>query len=196
MARSLARIPYCTVADWSIRAVAGARGDPGPASPVYQLIVFAGVPLTSEVAVANGELPTRSGGTVAVAVAGKPSAANAAGFELVAVRLAALSGGSAITPPLTVEGIVVPVIESIFVSSVWTLSVTLSWLPAAPEATKVIGVPLTVMVSPAAKLVASESVLAAPDNSVAPLIGAGIAALLLTAIPGASPAQLRKLTQA
>ena len=33
------------------------------------------------------------------------------------------------------------------------LSVTLSWLPVAPEATKAIGVPLTVMVSPAAKLV-------------------------------------------
>src|SRR5437868_4475447 len=58
----------------------------------------------------------------------------------------------------------------------------LSWLPVAPEATKVIGVPLTVMVSPAAKSVASESVAAAPDNSVAPVIGAGTAALLLTAL--------------
>ena len=53
------------------------------------------------------------------------------------------------------------------------LSVTLTWLPVAPEATKVIGVPLTVMVSPAAKPVASESVAALPDNSVAPVIGAG-----------------------
>src|ERR1700720_1994875 len=72
------------------------------------------------------------------------------------------------------------------------LSVTLSWLPVAPAATKVMGVPLTVMVSPAAKLEASESVLAAPDNSVAPVIGAGIAALLLTALPVAVPAELKK----
>src|SRR3981189_3136659 len=54
------------------------------------------------------------------------------------------------------------------------------------------GVPLTVMVSPAAKLVASESVLAAPDNNVAPVIGAGIAALLLTTLPVAVPAGLKK----
>ena len=90
---------------------------------------------------------------------------------------------SVITPPLTVEGVEVPVIESIFANSVWTLSVMLSWLPVAPAATKVIGVPLTVMVSPAAKFVPSESVPAAPDNSVAPVIGAGTAALLLTEPP-------------
>ena len=53
----------------------------------------------------------------------------------------------------------------------------------APEATKVIGVPLTVMVSPAAKLAASESVPAAPDNDVLPVIGPGIVAWLLTALP-------------
>src|SRR5450631_2786309 len=58
------------------------------------------------------------------------------------------------------------------------------------------GVPLTVMVSPAAKLVASESVLAAPDNSVAPVIGAGIAALLLTTLPVAVPAESKKLSPA
>ena len=52
----------------------------------------------------------------------------------------------------------------------------LSWLPVAPDATKVIGVPLTVMVSPAAKLAASESVPAAPESSVAPVTGAGTAA--------------------
>src|ERR1700724_4437922 len=72
------------------------------------------------------------------------------------------------------------------------LSVTLSWLPVAPAATKVMGVPLTVMVSPAVKLEASESVLAAPDSSVAPVIGAGIAALLLTTLPVAVPAELKK----
>jgi hypothetical protein len=49
-------------------------------------------------------------------------------------------------------------------------------LPVAPDATKVIGVPLTVIVSPAAKLVASEFVPATPDSSVAPVIGAGAAA--------------------
>ncbi len=53
----------------------------------------------------------------------------------------------------------------------------------APEATNAIEVPLTVMVSPGAKLVVSESVPAAPDSSVAPVIGAGMAALLLTAPP-------------
>src|SRR6478672_11129178 len=83
MAVSLARAPYCTVTEESTRAVAVARADPGPASPVYQEIVFAGVPLTSEVAALNGEPLTRSGGSVAVAVTPKPSAANAAECELV-----------------------------------------------------------------------------------------------------------------
>ena len=68
------------------------------------------------------------------------------------VRLAASSVLIVITPPWMVDGVEVPVIESIFANRVWMLSVTLSWLPVAPEATKVIGVPLTVMVSPAAKL--------------------------------------------
>ena len=62
-------------------------------------------------------------------------------------------------------------IESIFASSVWMLSLTLSWLPVAPEATKVIGVPLTVMVSSDPKLVESESDGAAPESSVTPVIG-------------------------
>src|SRR5450631_2315384 len=177
-----------------MRAVAVARAEPGPASPVYHEIVFAGVPLTSAVAV-SGEPETRSG-VVAVTAGPKPSAASAAGFELVTDRLAASSVCSATTPPLTVDGFEVPVIESIFDNSVCTLSVTLIWLPTAPEATKVTGVPLTVMVSPAAKLVDSESVLAAPDSSVAPVIGAGIAALLLATIPVAVPAGLKKLSEA
>jgi hypothetical protein len=46
------------------------------------------------------------------------------------------------------------VIWSILLKRVWMLSVTLSWLPVAPEATKVSVVPLMVMVSPAAKSVA------------------------------------------
>ena len=123
---------------------------------MYQETVFAAVPLTSDVAAPSGEPLTRSGGGVAVTLEPRPSDANAAGFELVTVRFAPLSVCSVITPPLMVDGVEVPVMELIFVSSVWMLSVTLSWLPVAPEATKVIGVPLTVMVSPAAKLVASE----------------------------------------
>ena len=87
-------------------------------------------------------------------------------------------------------------IESIFVNSVWTLSVTLSWLADAPEATKVRVLPLTVMVSPTAKFVASESVPAAPDSSVAPVMGAGTAALLLTTLPVAMPSVLKKLSEA
>src|SRR5260221_12951984 len=54
------------------------------------------------------------------------------------------------------------------------------------------GVRLPVWVPPAANLVVSESVLAAPDNSVAPVIGAGIAALLLTTLPVAVPAGPKK----
>ncbi|OIQ80136.1 outer membrane protein assembly factor BamB [mine drainage metagenome] len=97
---------------------------------------------------------------------------------------------SVITPPLMVEGVDVPVIESILDNNVWTLSVMLSWLPVAPELTNVIGVPLTVMVSPAAKLVESESEPAAPDKSVAPVIGA--AALLFCTVPVAVPAGSKK----
>src|SRR5450756_96262 len=139
-----------------------ARAEPtGPGLPVYQATVFA-VPLTSDVAVPGGA-GTRSGGWAAVTLPLKPSAANAVEFELETDRLAALSVCSEITPPLMVEGVEVPVIESILLNSVWTLSVTLTWLPVAPEATKVIGVPLTVMVSPAAKLLVSESVPARPD---------------------------------
>ena len=59
-----------------------------------------------------------------------------------------------------------------------------------------IGVPLTVMVSPAAKSAASEFVAAAPDNSVAPVIGAGTAALLLTTPPAIVADELKKLSDA
>src|SRR5450755_2902213 len=146
-------------------------------------MVFAGVPLTSVVAVPSGEPPTRSGGTLAGAEAPRPRAANAAAFELVTVRLAPMLLRSVITPPLMVDGTVVPVSESIFVNIVWMLSVMLSWLPSAPEATKLMDVPLTVMLLPATKLMASELVPARPDNAVTPLIGAGGAASLLTRLP-------------
>src|ERR1700688_2001240 len=166
-----------------MREVAVVRADPGPDSPVYQVTVFAGVPATCDVALPNGEPATRSGGTAAGAAAPRPSAANASEFELVTVRLAPLLLRSVIAPPLIVDAAEVPVIESIFASSVWTLSVTLSWLPVAPEATKGIGVPLTLMVSPAAKLVASEFVFAAPDNVVVPVTGVGLVSLLSTTLP-------------
>ena len=143
-----------------MRATAVPRAESVPVSPVYQDTVLDDVPAIRLPAVANGGPLTRNGAgaAVAVPVAPKPSAANAAVFELVTVRSSPSPPCSVIAPPLMVEGFVVPLIESIFASSVWTLSVTLSWLPVAPEATNVIGVPLTVMVSPAAKLVASESV--------------------------------------
>src|ERR1700730_15842720 len=63
IADSLARAPYWTVRDGSTRPIASALADPGPDSPVYHWTVFAGVPLTSVVAVHNGEPPTRSGPT-------------------------------------------------------------------------------------------------------------------------------------
>src|SRR5438445_7324052 len=178
-----------------MRTVDEARAVPGPELPVYQATVLA-EPLTRVVADPSGEPPTRSGGCGAVTVPENPRAANAAAFELVTERLAASSVCSVITPPLTIEGVEVPVIWSILESSVWTLSVTLSWLPVAPEATKAICLPFTVMVSPGAKLVASESVLTAPDNSVAPVMGAGVAALLLATVPIAVPSVLKKLSPA
>src|ERR1019366_4598863 len=63
------------------------------------------------------------------------------------------------------------------------LSVTLSWLPVAPEATKLMVVPSTVMASPAANPAASESLGAVPDNAVAAVIGTGAPIWLLTAVP-------------
>ena len=45
IACSLARAPYCTVIDWSIRATDDARAEPAPFSPVYHDTVFAAVPL-------------------------------------------------------------------------------------------------------------------------------------------------------
>ena len=146
--------------------------------PVYQATVLA-EPFTRLVAEPKGVPDTRSGGVAAVTVPLKPNAPNAVAFELVTDRLAALSVCSVMTPPLTVEGVDVPVIWSILESSVWTLSVTLSWVPVAPEATKLSVVPFTVMVSPVAKLVPIESEGTPPDNSVAPVIGAATGATLL-----------------
>src|SRR5450432_173393 len=160
-----------------------------PASPDNSVAPVIGAGIVAWLLAAAPAIP--SGGWAAMAP--KPSAANAAESELVTLRLVPLLVCSAITPSLTVDGVVVPESASIFVSSVWTLSVVLTWLlPTAPEATKEIGLPLTVIVSPGAKLAASESVLAGPDNSVAPLIDAGGAALLSTAVPATVPAELKK----
>ncbi len=52
-----------------------------------------------------------------------------------------------------------------------------------PVFTKLITVPLTVMVSPGAKLVPSAFAPAPPDNVVVPLMGTGLAALLSTTLP-------------
>ena len=65
-------------------------------------------------------------------------------------------------------------------------------MPVAPDATKAICVPLTVMVSPGTKPVDSELVPAAPDKVVAPVIGAGGAAWLLATLPVAVPAGSKK----
>src|SRR5260370_5729031 len=121
-------------------------------------------------------------------VVGKPSAPNA-GEELESDRSCAVPVCSVIAP---VEALMVgatPVIAPIFVSKLPTVSVTLSWLPTAPAATKVIVVPSTTMVSPAAKFVVSESLGDGPDSVAAAVIGAGVAALFNAAAPvtGLSP---------
>ena len=121
----------------SMRMVELDRAVPGPLLPVYQLTVVA-EPLTRLVADPSGEPETRSGGVAAVTVPENPSAAKAPAFELLTEKLAASSVRRVMTPPLTVEGLEVPLSASIFDSSVCTLSVTLIWLlPFAPEATKV-----------------------------------------------------------
>src|SRR2546429_4452826 len=61
-AGSLARAPYCTVMPSSARATAGPRAGSVPVSPLYQESVFAAVPGTCAVAVANGGPLTRGTG--------------------------------------------------------------------------------------------------------------------------------------
>src|SRR6267142_2355648 len=70
----------------------------------------------------------------------------------------------------------------------------LSWLPVAPEATNVIGVPLTVMVSPAAKSVASESVVAAVSTPIAnEPAGGGVVVVAVSSIDSVVPSGRLKL---
>src|SRR6185295_11670132 len=184
------------VCDWPIRMVAVERAEPGPELPVYQATVFA-EPLTSDVDEPSGAPVTRSGGCTAATVPTNTGAPNAATFELVTERVAASSVCSVMTPPLTVEGVDVPVMASIFDSRVWTLSVTLSWFPVAPDATNVSAVPLTVMVLPATKLEDKESVPAMPDRRVAPVTGPATGKTwLVTTPPLAVPSVLKKLSPA
>src|SRR4029078_12488553 len=91
-----------------MRAIAVPRAGSVPTSPVYHETVLAEVPPIRLVAGANGGPLTRSGAGFALAVALKPSAANAAVFELETVRLAPSPPCSAITPPVTVDGVAAP----------------------------------------------------------------------------------------
>src|SRR4051812_3662327 len=121
-----------------MRATAVPRAEPAAFSPVYQDTVLAGVPAISDDAVLNGGPPTRSGAGLALTLGPKPSAANAVVLELVSERLTPSAPCNSMAPLLpTVEEFLVPVIESILASRVCTLSVMLSWLPVAPDATKV-----------------------------------------------------------
>src|SRR6476646_3507551 len=99
----------------SIRAVDDARGE-GEELPVYQATVLVGS-LTSEIAELSGEPETRNGTWVAVTGC-KPSDASCDGLELVTDRFEASSVCNVITPPLTVEGVDVPVTWSILDNSV------------------------------------------------------------------------------
>src|SRR3954465_680630 len=121
---------------------------------------------------------------VAATVVGNPSAPQPPA-ELLIDKFANVPVCSVILPfGAIVEGFVVPVMASILANNWPTLSVTLSWLPTAPAATKVITVPSTLIVSPAMKLVTSESLGDGPDSSVAAVIGAdGGPALFETAPP-------------
>src|SRR6185312_12258313 len=97
-----------------MRTVAVERAEPGPELPVYHCTVSA-EPLTSLVA---GELDvsTLSGGCCAATVPlPKPSADNAPAGVMENVE--ALGVLMVTTPPWTVDGVVVPVIWSIFDSS-------------------------------------------------------------------------------
>src|SRR3954462_748956 len=120
---------------------------------------------------------------VAVTLIGKPSAPHPPA-ELLIDKFAAVPVCNVIAPVVELIVGATPVMPWILASSWPTLSVTLSWLPMAPEATNVSVVPSTVMVSPATKFVTTESLGEAPDSSVAAVIGAdGGPALFETAPP-------------
>src|SRR5581483_7681720 len=148
-----------------MRTVAVERAEPGPELPVYHCTVLA-EPFARLVAVDNGEPETRSGGCAAVTVEplGKPRFAIRLAGDVEIESAAASLVLMVITPPWTVDGVEVPVIESIFDSNVCTLAVMLIWLGlVGAPLTKLSVVPLTVRVSPAEKPGDSESLPEAPD---------------------------------
>lgn len=146
-------------------------------------------------------LPTM--GWAGVPLGAKPSESSAFGFELVTEKLAGLSVWNVITPPSMVEGVEVPVIESIAVNRFPTVLVAGLMLKGGPVSElgafeNVIVLPLTVTVSPFAKPFLSEFA-AAPDRAVAAVIGAGgtggVAAgapWLRASLPEAVPAGSKK----
>src|SRR6185437_4232752 len=78
IASSLARAPYETVKEGSIRAVAVDRAGSVPVSPVYQITVLAVVPGTMPAAPKKGDdPPTRCGGLLASALKKSLDAATA-----------------------------------------------------------------------------------------------------------------------
>jgi len=113
----------------------------------------------------------------------KPSAAIADGLELVILRSGASSVCRVMVPLLAVEvmveGVDVPVIESILLNKFWTVAVAGSiWLAPVPN---VIEVPFTVMVSPAVN---------PSDDRV---FATFAVERLLTALPVAVPAEKKSL---
>src|SRR6185437_13418363 len=114
----------------------------------------------------------------------KPRAAKALAFELFTLRALVLSF-SVIWPvvALMVDGFVVPEIVSILPSRVVMSSVIFTLLPVAPEATNVMTWPLTVTVSPTAKLDDSALAGAVPDSDVVPELTTAGEDRLVTTLP-------------
>jgi hypothetical protein len=124
----------------------------------------------------------------------KPNAANAAcalgsADEAEIEKLAALGVLIVTAPPSMLEGVVVPVIESIAESKLPTVPDVVLMTKGLPDVLvgsddeKLMVVPLTLMVSPLAKLAESESVPGAPDSAVAAVIGAGGVCWLVATAP-------------
>ena len=112
----------------------------------------------------------------------KARAANA-GAELATDRFYAVPVCSVMAPVAGLRVGATPVIVSIFVSRVPTVSVISIELPTVPVLTNVSVVPSTTMVSPGAKLVVSELLGDTPDSVVAAVIGPSDAAWFNAAEP-------------
>ena len=174
------------------------RAESVPVSPVYQDTVLDDVPAIRLLAVANGGPLTRNGAgaAVAVPVAPKPSAANAAVFELVTVRsvtVAAVQRDRTAADGRRGCGAADRIdLRQQRLDAVGDVELVAGRAGGHKRDRRAIdgdGVA-------GAKLVASESDGATPDNSVAPVIGAGGAASLLTALPAIVADGLKKLFEA